>query len=49
VKRQRRLLVPDSELFRRRAAGETLRALACDYDVEHTTLSRYFSRPEARR
>ena len=51
VKRQRRLrrLVPDRELFRRRAAGETLRALASDYGVRHTTLGRYFSRPESRR
>jgi hypothetical protein len=35
VKRQPRLrrLVPDAELFRRRAGGETVRALACDYGV----------------
>jgi hypothetical protein len=48
VKRQRRVrrLVPDPELLRRRAAGETLRELAADYDVWHTTLSRYFARPE---
>lgn len=38
--------MPDAELIRRRAAGEPLRALAADYDVAHTTLSRYFERPE---
>ena len=49
VKRHRRLrrLVPDAELVRRRAAGETLRVLAADYGVAHTTLGRYFARPEA--
>jgi DNA invertase Pin-like site-specific DNA recombinase len=48
MKRRRRLrrLVPDQELIRRRAAGEPLRALASDYDVAHTTLGRYFRRPE---
>jgi hypothetical protein len=48
MKRRRRLrrLVPDAELIRRRAAGEPLRPLASDYDVEHTTLGRYFKRPE---
>ena len=48
VKRRRRLrkLVPDPELLRRRAAREPLRALACDYGVTHTTLMRYFARPE---
>jgi len=48
VKRHRRLrrLVPDVELVRRRAAGETLRVLAADYGVAHTTLGRYFARPE---
>jgi hypothetical protein len=48
VKRRRRLrrLVPDAELIRRRAAGEALRDLASDYDVAHTTLGRYFERPE---
>jgi len=30
----------------RRAAGETLRELAADYGVAHTTLGRYFTRPE---
>jgi hypothetical protein len=49
VERHRRLrrLVPDAELVRRRAAGETLRALAADYGVAHTTLGRYFARAEA--
>jgi hypothetical protein len=48
VKRQRRLrkLVPDAELIRRRAAGEPLRVLASDYGVAHTTLGRYFERPD---
>jgi hypothetical protein len=48
MKRRRRLrrLVPDQELIRRRAAGEPLRELAFDYDVAHTTLGRYFERPE---
>jgi hypothetical protein len=43
--RRLRRLVPDSELIRRRAAGEPLRSLATDYKVSHTTLSRYFMRP----
>jgi len=48
VKRRRRLrrLVPDEALTRRRAAGEPLRELASEYDVSHTTLGRYFERPE---
>jgi len=48
TKRGRRLrrLVPDPELIRRRAASEPLRELASDYDVAHTTLGRYFERPE---
>jgi len=41
-----RRLVPDEALISRRAIGETLRRLARDYDVSHTTLSRYFQRPE---
>ena len=51
MKRHRRLrrLIPDAELFRRRAAGETVRELAPDYHVSHTTLSRFFARPEARK
>jgi hypothetical protein len=48
MKRRRRLrkLVPDAELIRRRAADEPLRELAADYDVSHTTLSRFFERPD---
>jgi hypothetical protein len=48
MKRRRRLrrLAPDQELIRRRAAGEPLRELASDYGVAHTTLGRYFERPE---
>jgi hypothetical protein len=50
VKRRRglRRLLPDPALFRRRAAGATLRQLAADYGVSHTTLGRFFARPEAR-
>jgi hypothetical protein len=40
-----RRLVPDPALIQRRAAGETLRPLAVDYHVAHTTLARYFRRP----
>jgi len=40
-----RQLVPDPELIRRRAAGESLRRLARDYRGAHTTLGRYFRRP----
>jgi hypothetical protein len=48
MKRQRRLrkLVPDAELIRRRAADEPLRDIAADYDVSHTTLGRFFERPD---
>jgi uncharacterized protein (DUF433 family) len=48
VGRYRRLrrLVPDGDLVRRRAAGETLRELAADYGVTHSTLGRWFARPE---
>jgi hypothetical protein len=51
VKRYRRLrrLHADAALVRRRAGGETLRELAVDYGVSHTTLSRYFARPEVAR
>jgi hypothetical protein len=42
-------LVPDRELVRRRAEGEALRLLASDYGVAHTTLARYFARPEVAR
>jgi hypothetical protein len=45
VRRLRRL-APDHELMRRRAAGETLRSIAADYDVSHTSLSRYYNRSE---
>ena len=44
--RRLRKLVPDAELIRRRAADEPLRPLASDYNVAHTTLGRYFERPE---
>jgi hypothetical protein len=44
-----RRLVPDRELVKRRAAGEPLRRLAADYHVAHTTLSRWFARPEIAR
>jgi hypothetical protein len=51
MKRQRRLrkLVPDQELIRRRAADEPLRELASDYNVAHTTLGRFFERPDVAR
>jgi hypothetical protein len=51
MKRYRRLrrLEPDGELLRRRAAGETFRELAPDYGVAHTTLSRFFARPDVTR
>jgi AraC-like DNA-binding protein len=39
-----RRLAPTSELIRRRASRETLRSLAVDFGVSHTTLSRYFKR-----
>jgi hypothetical protein len=41
-----RRLVPDPALLHRHAAGESLRMLARDYYVAHTTLARYFRRPE---
>jgi hypothetical protein len=44
--RSLRRLVPDSELIRRGAAKETLRSIAADYGVSHTTILRYFERPE---
>jgi hypothetical protein len=44
-----RRLAPDTELIRRRAAGEPLRELAEDYGVSHTSLSRFFRRPDVRR
>jgi AraC-like DNA-binding protein len=39
-----RRFAPTSELIRRRASRETLRSLAADFGVSHTTLSRYFKR-----
>jgi hypothetical protein len=44
-----RRLVADTQLLRRRAAGEPLRMLASDYDVAHTTLARFLARPEIKR
>jgi len=44
-----RRLLPDPDLIRRRAAGEPLRTLARDYQVAHTTLARYFKRPDVAR
>jgi hypothetical protein len=41
-----RRLAPDLDLLSRRASGEPLRQLASDYGVSHTSLSRYFRRPE---
>jgi hypothetical protein len=40
-----RRLAPDPAMIRR-AAAENLRTLALDYGVAHTTLARYFRRPE---
>jgi hypothetical protein len=44
--RRLRRLVPDERLFDRRVAGESLRALAPDYAVEHSTLGDFFRRPD---
>ncbi len=44
-----RRLLPDPALIRRRAAEEPLRTLAPDHQVAHTTLARYFKRPEVAR
>ena len=41
-----RRLVPDARLLLRRADGEPLRELAGDYGVSHTSLLRYFQRPQ---
>ena len=49
ARRRLRRLVPDAGLIRRRAAGEPLRQLAGDYGVAHTTLGRYFARPQVKR
>ena len=48
ARRRLRRLVPDAELIRRRAAGEPFRELAADYGVAHTTLGRYFARPQVK-
>jgi hypothetical protein len=45
--RRLRRLVPDEVLYDRRVAGESLRAIAPDYGVVHTTLSDFLRRPEA--
>ena len=44
--RRLRRLVPDDALFDRRVAGESLRVLAPDYEVVHSTLSDFFRRPD---
>lgn len=44
-----RRLVPDAALLSRRARGESLRQLASDYGVCHSSLCRYFRRPEVAR
>src|SRR5438552_10232904 len=41
-----RRLVPDEALFDRRVAGESLRVLARDYGVAHSTLGDFFCRPD---
>ena len=46
ARRRLRQLAPDAKLISRRAAGERLRQLASDYGVAHTTLGRYFARPQ---
>jgi len=46
INRSPRRLVHDADLVRRRAAGESLRSLAVDYGVAHSTLSRYFARKD---
>ena len=38
--------MPDEALLERRASGESLRQLAADYEVAHTTLLHYFRRPD---
>ena len=48
ARRRLRRLVPDAELIRRRAAGEPFRELAADYGVAHTTVGRYFARPQVK-
>jgi hypothetical protein len=44
-----RRLAADTQLLRRRAAGEPLRALAQDYGVAHSTLVRFFAQAEVKR
>jgi len=44
--RRLRRLVPDEALFDRRVDGESLRAIAPDYGVEHTTLGDFFRRAD---
>ena len=44
--RRLRRLVPDQALFDRRVAGESLRVLARDYGVVHSTLGDFFRRPD---
>jgi len=44
--RRLRRLVPDETLFDRRVAGESLRAIAPDYGVEHSSLSDFFRRAD---
>jgi hypothetical protein len=44
-----RRLAADTSLIQHRAAGEPLRQLAHDYQVAHTTLSRYFARTDVKR
>jgi hypothetical protein len=46
VRERLRRLAPDPELVQRRAAGESLRRIAGDYGVAHTTLYGYFQRPK---
>jgi hypothetical protein len=48
ARRRLRRLVPDAELIRRRAACEPWRELAADYGVAHTTVGRYFARPQVK-
>lgn len=45
--RRPRRLVPDAELYNQLVAGESLRSVAPDYGVHHTTLSRHLRRPDA--
>ena len=44
--RRLRRLVPDEALFDRPVASESLRVLARDYRVEHSTLGDFFRRPD---